>query len=88
MPENMVKLVIQDVQARGKFEDEPPPTKGGEFPFDDVAVLVLRRAGRQSSGGPFMRRAARLFTCGRYGCGVGAFCWRTPLGGDVPASLV
>ena len=44
MPEEMAKLVLEDAQAHEWFDDEPPATKDGVLPFDDVAVVALRRA--------------------------------------------
>ena len=44
MPEEMAKLVLQDAQAHEWFDDEPPATKDGTLPFDDAAVIALRRA--------------------------------------------
>ena len=44
MPEEMAKLVLQDAQAHEWFDDEPPATKDGALPFDDAAVVALRRA--------------------------------------------
>lgn len=44
MPEEMAKLVLQDAQAHGWFDDEPPTTKDGVLPFDNAAVTALRRA--------------------------------------------
>ena len=44
LPEEMAKLVLQDAQAHEWFDDEPPATKDGALPFDDAAVVALRRA--------------------------------------------
>ena len=44
MPEEMAKLVLQDAQAHEWFDDERPATKDGLLPFDDAAVIALRRA--------------------------------------------
>jgi len=44
LPEEMAKLVLQDAQAYEWFDDEPPATKDGALPFDDAAVISLRRA--------------------------------------------
>ena len=44
MPEEMAKLVLQDAQAHEWFDDEPPATKDELLPFDDAAVVALRRA--------------------------------------------
>jgi len=44
MPEEMAKLVLQDAQAHEWFDDEPPAAKDGTLPFDDAAVIALRRA--------------------------------------------
>ena len=44
LPEEMAKLVLQDAQAHEWFDDEPPAAKDGLLPFDDAAVVALRRA--------------------------------------------
>lgn len=44
MPEEMAKMVLQDAHAHEWFDDQPPATKDGVLPFDDAAVVALRRA--------------------------------------------
>ena len=44
MPEEMAKLVLQDADAHQWFDDEPPASKNSSLPFDDAAVISLRRA--------------------------------------------
>jgi len=44
LPEEMAKLVLKDAQAHEWFDDEPPATKDGVLPFDEAAVIALRRA--------------------------------------------
>jgi very-short-patch-repair endonuclease len=44
MPEEMAKLVLHDAQAHEWFDDQPPASKDGALPFDDAAVIALRRA--------------------------------------------
>lgn len=44
MPEEMARLVLQDAQAHEWFDDEPPATKDALLPFDDAALVALRRA--------------------------------------------
>ncbi len=44
MPEEMAKIVLQDAQAYEWFDDAPPSGKDGGLPFDDAAIISLRRA--------------------------------------------
>jgi very-short-patch-repair endonuclease len=44
MPEEMARLVLQDAHSHEWFDDEPPATKDGFLPFNDAAVVALRRA--------------------------------------------
>jgi very-short-patch-repair endonuclease len=42
-PEELAKVVIEHAEAHQWFDDEPPQTKDGTLPFDDVAINALRR---------------------------------------------
>ena len=44
MPEEMAKVVLEGADAHQWFDDEPPTSKDGSVPFDDIAVISLRRA--------------------------------------------
>ncbi len=43
-PEDMAKLVLEQADAHQWFDDEPPPSKDGNLPFDERNVSTLRRA--------------------------------------------
>lgn len=43
-PEELAKVALEQAEVHQWFDDEPPPTKGGTLPFDDVAINALRRA--------------------------------------------
>ena len=43
-PEELAKVVLEQAEAHQWFDDEPPASNDGTLPFDDAAIIALRRA--------------------------------------------
>lgn len=43
-PEEMAKMVVEQMELHSWFDDQPPPSKDGALPFTDEDIVALRQA--------------------------------------------